>query len=364
MDALILLPLLPILFLTYVRWRTVYDEICDFHFTHSVGLSFRLYKKVLQATIRLIADIIMIPGALIIGLTVYRVPTLYMYSAPVRHIVGPEWHIEVTFSCLLIVHDLCLLSPCMLVALVIGTYRVPKIIKLIKSLITGERKAQRIEELRLQRDLIYSVPGMENEAVDPHVISVQDEHADGGGNIAAAMNEPSAPSKLEKLSDDDKKVKFEASAMNVHSPTSLESSSSSSSSPSLEPSAPVSENTHVSKAVKEVEAASKVGWDTTQKYAQTQPGSSSSSAPSLSNLEQNGDDIAHVDAVITSQVQASDVVAEQAYELERSDSDIVELRTWALNINDQSYDVLVEFARFQCKYDGRIRLKMWKTIGK
>ena len=252
----------------------------------------------------------------------------------------------------------------MLVALVIGTYRVPKIIKLIKSLITGERKAQRIEELRLQRDLIYSVPGMENEAVDPHVISVQDEHADGGGNIAAAMNEPSAPSKLEKLSGDDKKVKFEASAMNVHSPTSLESSSSSSSSPSLEPSAPVSENTHVSKAVKEVEAASKVGWDTTQKYAQTQPGSSSSSAPSLSNLEQNGDDIAHVDAVITSQVQASDVVAEQAYELERSDSDIVQIRTWALNINDQSYNVLVKVARFQCEYDGTIRLKMWKTIGK
>ena len=108
LDMLILLPILPILFLTQVRWRIVFDELYDGKFAHSMSLSFRLYSVVLCSFTILIADIVMTPFLLIIALTVYRFqPARVGYMFPVRYMIGSEWHLDVIISFILIIHDVC-----------------------------------------------------------------------------------------------------------------------------------------------------------------------------------------------------------------------------------------------------------------
>ena len=339
----------------------MYDELYDCKFAHNIELSFRLYHIVLQALFRLIADIVMIPGILIIALTTYRwKSTYYGYTSPLRHILGIQWHLGIAVSIVLIIHDVCILSPCLLVALVIGTYRTPKIIGLIKTLLAGEATAQRIQEYRLR----YA--DFSHDAEDDSHVN-RDRDAENGATAGVSTETP--------YSDQG------GSMPSYEDPLALPTVSDNSSSGM--PSAPLSEGEgnllHKQYVVQDGSETDGEGWVTKQlkplkssKNMNTHRPSFDVPQASAPTAGSDGDVIVHADAVLISEVEASNVTVERIIledDVQLSTEEIIKSRSWALDCNtsddycNNPYKPKVMVYRTLFNFDMEVRRKLWKSMG-
>lgn len=125
LDLLILLPCLPLLLLTAVRWKPVREMLKKDNVF--VDHSFDLYSLAVAQLSTVVLDILFLPLTLIVLLTYYR-------SKPVRqcwasHIIWYQdplsFHFAVFANFLVILLDVCVIMPLMLALLVVGLHRLP-----------------------------------------------------------------------------------------------------------------------------------------------------------------------------------------------------------------------------------------------
>lgn len=130
LDMLVLLPLIPLLYVTQLRWGPVSTLLS----TEKVfrDKSWKIYETVLYESFLLSLDVMCVPFILVICLTVYRI-------SPVRTVWSekPLWSIEFLFhktilaNFFIILHDVIFLWPVVLLTASLSFVRLPILIELL-----------------------------------------------------------------------------------------------------------------------------------------------------------------------------------------------------------------------------------------